>query len=119
MALNPFKNAISGLKEALKSQKNLRFHFLAALVVLDAGIIFTVSLAEWIILVIAIMSVITCELMNTAIEYTVDIVCPELNDMARKVKDISAAAVFVTAFFAALIGLMIFAPYLIRFIEMN
>ncbi|MBN2522210.1 MAG: diacylglycerol kinase family protein [Bacteroidales bacterium] len=107
------------MKEALKSQMNLRFHVFTALAVILAGIIFSVSLAEWIILLMVIMAVISCELMNTAIEYTVDIVCPEFDNKAKKVKDISAAAVFVTAIFAAIIGLMILVPYFIRFIEIK
>lgn len=111
--MKPFIYAISGLKEALKSQKNLRFHFFAALVVIIIGGIFSITLIEWIILLVMTMAVITCELLNTSIEYIVDIICPEHNDKAKKVKDISAAAVFVTAIFAAVIGFIIFFPRLL------
>jgi len=115
--MKPFIYAISGLKEALKSQKNLRFHFLAALVVIIIGCIFSISLTEWIILMVVTMAVIACELINTSIEYIVDIICPEQNEKAKIVKDISAAAVFVTAFFAAIIGLLIFFPRLLILIS--
>ena len=117
MTLKPFHDAILGLKESLKSQKNLRFHVFAALVVVFAGLLLNISLIEWVILLILIMAVLSSELMNTAIEYTVDMVCPELNEMARKVKDISAAAVFVTAIIAAIIGSIIFVPYFLRLLN--
>lgn len=117
MVKNPFRDALAGLKEALKTQRNLRFHFLAALLVVLAALFFSITLVEWIVLFFAIMTVITAELMNTAVEYVVDIVCPEMNEMARKAKDIGAAAVLITAIFSAIIGFLIFTPYILSLLK--
>jgi diacylglycerol kinase (ATP) len=57
--------------------------------------------------------VLTAELLNTAIEYLTDFVSPEHNLIAGKVKDIASAAVFITALCSAIIGLIIFIPYLL------
>jgi diacylglycerol kinase len=54
--------------------------------------------------------VFVAELLNTALEYTVDIASPEKREMARRAKDISAAAVLVTATCSVIVGLLIFLP---------
>ena len=54
------------------------------------------------------------ELMNTAIENTVDLITKEKNEQAKIIKDTAAGAVLVTAIVAAIIGLIIFMPYLIK-----
>ena len=59
--------------------------------------------------------VISLELVNSAIEATVDIAMPEINEKAKNAKDIAAGAVLVSAIAAAIIGLIIFVPKLIDF----
>ena len=80
------------------------------LLVILAGFYFKISMAEWIICIILFGLVISLELVNTAIETTVDIAMPEKNEKAKIAKDVSAGAVLVAAIVSAIIGLMIFIP---------
>ncbi len=108
--LKSFAYAVVGLFTGLQ-QRNLRIHFLAAIVVIAAGLVKQLSAFEWIVVFVAISTVITAELINSSIEET----CNLLN---RKLKldyydtyhprNLSAAAVFFAAFMAAFIGLVVF-----------
>jgi len=76
--------------------------------------IFKVSAIEWTILLICIAVVIAAEAMNTSIEKLTDMVSPDFNKEAGKIKDIAAGAVLVLAIMAAIIAIIIFYPYCCR-----
>ena len=80
------------------------------ILVIIAGIAFKISQAEWIVCIILFGFVITTELINTAIETTVDIAMPSKNEKAKLAKDISAGAVVISAITSAIVGLIIFVP---------
>jgi len=73
---------------------------------------FGITRTEWIVIILCIGVVIAAELFNTAIERLVDLVSPERHPIAGQVKDIAAGAVLVCAVAAAIIGIIIFLPYL-------
>ena len=106
-----FKYAYEGLVAALKEEPNLKFHFLASIVVLVAGFFFQISKQDWLILIILIGFVITVELTNTAIEAVVDGLTREHHPAAKIAKDISAGAVLVASLTATISGILIFYPY--------
>lgn len=108
--LSAFGFAAKGLAEAVRTQFNIRFHFVATLVAVGMSIYFSISLTEWCFIILAIAIVWIAELLNTAIEYITDFVSPEYNDIAGKVKDIGASAALVAAIASAAIGLLIFTP---------
>lgn len=107
------KYAINGILEALKTQWNMKIHAVAAIVVLGAAFFFEISLIEWIIIVICIGMVFIAEIANTAIEYLVDFVSPDIHPIAGKIKDLSAGAVLIAAITSAVIGILIFGPKLL------
>jgi rRNA maturation RNase YbeY len=109
-----FGNATQGFLTALQSEKNLKFHFAAGLLVLMASYFLHISTTEWGLVILTIAAVIVSELFNTAIETTVDLASPERNDLAKKAKDISAAAVLTIAFASIVIGLVIFLPKILN-----
>ena len=114
-----FRNALIGIKTAYKSQRNLRMHSIIGFIVIIFGVLLKVSIVEWLILLLTILVVLITEIFNTALEFTVDLFSTEYSKQAKKAKDISAAGVLITAFFAILIGLIIFLPklpLLIKFI---
>lgn len=113
--LKGFIFAWRGIITSLKSERNLRFHFFAAIAVTIAGFIFDISRVDWMMQTIAIGLVITAELMNTAIEYLTNLVSPEKNDIAGKVKDIAAGAVLISAIVALVLGLIIYLPIIFNF----
>lgn len=108
--IKSFYFAFQGLKLLLFAEHNTRIHLSVALAVVIAGFIFEVTALEWCILMFAIGSVMITEAFNTAIEYFVDLISPEYNPLAGKIKDMAAAAVLVAATIAAIVGLIIFWP---------
>lgn len=106
------KYAFSGIKKVFISERNFRFHTLAAILVISCGAIVKLALTEWLFIVVAIGIVITAEAFNSAIEKLVDMFTPEKNEKAGWIKDVSAAATLLAAITAATIGLIVFVPYL-------
>ncbi len=84
--------------------------------VIIMGIILKISTTEWCICIVLFGLVISLELVNTAIETVVDIAMPEINEKAKKAKDISASAVLVSAIASAVIGFIIFLPKILNLI---
>ena len=106
--------ALEGLREAWRTQRNLRVHVAAGVWTLALGAWVRLSLIEWLWICFAIGIVIFAELMNTAIEQTVDLAVGIRPDpLARQVKDIAAGCVLAAALLAVLIGVFTFAPHLI------
>ena len=109
-----FVYAFNGLKILLREEPNSRIHLVASICTIIAGILLKVSLNEWIALVLAMGFVITLEIVNSAIENIADFISPGRDDMIKKVKDLSAAGVLVSAITALIIGLIVFLPKIIR-----
>lgn len=80
-----------------------------------AGFLFQVTVIEWIMLIFAIAIVFIAEALNTAIELLCDFVSPDYQELIKKTKDVAAGAVLIAAMGAAIIGVIIFLPYLRTF----
>lgn len=113
--IRSFGPAFKGLKSGFLSENNFRVHLLAATGAIVLGLILQVQRGDWLWLLTAICMVFTIEYVNTAIEKLTDLVSPQYNDLAGKVKDISAAAVLLISIMAAIIGLMVFLPYILPY----
>ena len=107
-----FKYAFEGLSAALKEEPNLKFHVLVALAVLILSFVLKISQIDLIIVITLIGLVISVELTNTAIEAIVDSFTEQQHPRAKLAKDVSAAAVFIMAVTAAIVGIVTFLPYL-------
>jgi diacylglycerol kinase len=81
--------------------------------------VFQINKYEWIIIVFAIGFVFAMELMNTAIENIADFLSTDIDDRIKKIKDLSAAATFVSAIVALIIGVVVFLPKIIELIALN
>ncbi|OCX50810.1 diacylglycerol kinase [Mucilaginibacter sp. PPCGB 2223] len=108
-----FKYAFQGLSYAAKTQLNFRIHLCATAIALLLGWYLRISTNDWLWVTMSIALVLTAELLNTAIEILTDMISPGWNEKAGHVKDVSAAAVTITAFFAIVAGCVIFLPKLI------
>lgn len=111
--IKSFGFAIEGIITFFKTQHNAWIHTFAAIIVIVSGFVLKVNNNEWCLIFIAIALVIIAEMVNTAIEFLTDIVSPEYNLQAKKVKDVAAAAVLISAIAALVIGLIIFLPKLL------
>jgi len=96
--------AIEGLIYVLKTQRNMRLHFLFSVLLLVLGIYLNLSGFELLLILFAIVFVLCAEMFNTAVEYTVDLVSNTVNPLARIIKDVSAGAVLL----ASVNGLIVF-----------
>ena len=114
--INSFKYAIEVFVSSFKTERNMKIHIMAMIIVIALGIFMKLNKIEWCIITIAIVMVISAELFNTAIENVVDMVSPQKNPQAKLVKDIAAAAVLVLAIGAAVIGIIIFGPKIVTII---
>jgi len=112
-----FGYAFKGLAYAAKTQLNFRVHLVLAVTAILLGYALHISTAEWLWITLCIGMVLLTELINTAIELLVDLVSPEYNENAGRIKDMCAAAVLITAITALFIGLVIFVPKLLLLIN--
>lgn len=110
--IQSFICAFQGIGGAIKSERNIKIHLAAAAGALFFGWYFSVSRIEWLFLLAAIFGTITLEMVNSAIERTVDLITGEIHPLAKQAKDIAAGAVLVYALFSVLTGLIIFVPKL-------
>jgi diacylglycerol kinase len=105
--LNSFRHAINGLRILLQSEHNTWIHLAATIIVLAAGIIFNISIDSWFMLTVAIALVWMAEAVNTAIEFIVDLISPAIHPLAKKAKDVAAAAVLLASITAIIIALLV------------
>ncbi|MBP3284144.1 MAG: diacylglycerol kinase family protein [Clostridia bacterium] len=105
---------MAGIFHCLMNERNMRTHFIAGILVFGAAIYFKLSGVEIAIVGLTVGLVITTELINTAIENTVDLVTMEYKPLAKIAKDVAAGAVLLAAFTAVLVGLALFVPKIMR-----
>jgi diacylglycerol kinase len=106
--------AFRGILYSWKTQSHLRFHILAAAIVILAAWWFKLTRWEWVVLILTIGSVVAAEVMNTAVEIVVDLAQPNFHPLAGMAKDVAAGAVLVTAFQAIVVGILLFGQPLLR-----
>lgn|SRR5690554_6095335 len=116
--LNSFKYAFEGLIHALKTQLNMKIHFLITFLVLILCIFFQISRIELLMVFFSIFLVIMMELVNTAIEIIIDMISKEYRISARIAKNVSAGAVLIAAINALIVGFLIFGDKLKYFLNL-
>ncbi len=106
--LESFNNAITGIIDTVRTERNMKIHLIAAVGVLIASFFFDISKFEFLILAVTITMVIAAELINTAIEAAIDMTTNYYHPLAKVAKNAAAGAVLVTAISAVLVGYIIF-----------
>lgn len=112
-----FVYALSGLKETVVKERNMKIHLLAAALAVLLGGSLKISRLEWGFIIITISMVLTAEMINTAIERAVDLATDSYHPLARAAKNVAAGAVFLSALMAVAIGFIVFGPYLLKLIK--
>ena len=105
--IDAWKKAFNGIWYAIKTQRNVKIQLSIAVVIIAICIIAKPSKVECIFLTFATMLVIIAEVMNTAIEATVDLVTKEYHPMAKIAKDVAAGAVVLAAINAVIVAILI------------
>ena len=110
--LNSIKYSLDGLKYAYRNEQSLIIHGFGTIIIIILGLIFQIRFIEWAILIIASVVVMAIELLNTAIEATVDLVTDKFHPLAKIAKDCGSAAGGVSGVMLAIIAIFIFIPYI-------
>lgn len=111
--LNSIKYSVDGLKYAYRNEQSLWLHGMGSLLIIALGLIFRITFIRWAILIIASVVVMAIELLNTAIEATVDMITKDYHPLAKIAKDCGSAAGGVAGVMLAIISVVIFMPYII------
>ena len=109
--------ARNGLKLILKNEKNFRREIIIAVVVIALGFVLNISHFEWIAISLVISMVLISEAINSAIEALCDAVSQDFKINIKYAKDVSAGAVWLSAFVSFVTGLIVFLPYIIELIK--
>lgn len=109
-----FRYAGRGVAALLRSQHNAWIHAVGSVAVVGLGFAVGLSRLEWCLVVLAMVAVWSAEAVNTAIEALCDVVSPEVHPLVERAKDIAAGAVLLAAVGAAVVGLLVFGPHLLR-----
>ena len=114
---NTFKNARKGMRLSIKSERNIRVHLFTASLALVTAYCLNFSIVKFCILLLTVAGVISAEMFNSAIEFSLDAIFH--NRYCRMVgmaKDIAAGAVMLVTISAVMIGVLLFAPPIIQLI---
>ncbi len=114
--IQSFRYALTGVRTCFAEERNFKIHTFAAIFVIGAGLFFRLSVSQIAVVLLSIALVMGAEIFNTAIENILDLVCHEYNEKVKKTKDIAAGAVLICAIIAAVIGVMIYLPPLLKWV---
>jgi diacylglycerol kinase (ATP) len=107
--IESFNYAVEGIIHVLRTHRNMRLHFAAALVVLVLALVLGVSRIELIVLLISIAFVLIAEMINSAIEAAIDVATSSFDPLAKLAKDIAAGAVLIASINAVAVGYLVFS----------
>jgi len=117
VTLNSFKYAVKGMREVIKSERNAKIHLFFAGLAIVGSIILKVGVLEFLFVFTSIILVIFAEIINTAIEKTLDLISQENNHSVELTKDMMAAAVLLTAIGSLVVAFVVFVPRIIELIQ--
>lgn len=115
--LRSFGHALRGLKILLQTQHNARVHALATVLVIAAGALAGLTVAEWALIALAAGCVWATEAVNSAIEFVVDLASPEQHPLAAKAKDVAAGAVLIAAIGSVVVAGLVFGPHILNWLQ--
>jgi len=115
--LRSFSYAFCGLRTLLREEHNAIIHIIILLLVIAAGFFFGISKTDWIAISIVSAFVLSTECFNSAIENLSDFVSSQKDGRIKRVKDLAAAGVLISAIGAAVVGTIIFLPELTELIK--
>jgi len=107
--LESFNFAIEGVIHVVRTHRNMRIHFAVAVAVLVIAGASGVDKIELIVLLLSISFVLVAEMINTAVEGTIDAATTSFDPMAKLAKDIAAGAVLIASINAVAVGYLVFA----------
>lgn len=110
-----FVCAFNGILQTAK-ERNFKFEFVFMVFTILLGLLLSISVIEWIVVILCFGLVLGGEVLNTALEAVVDLASPEYHELARVAKDAAAGAVLIFSIASFVIGVLVFVPKLLSFI---
>lgn len=110
--IKAFGHAFNGIGLFFKESSHARIHLVALLIVSALAYYYDLARWEWVALFLAYGLILGLEALNSGIEYVVDLASPDYHDLAKKAKDVSAAAVLLASFCMVAVALFIFWPHI-------
>lgn len=114
--IDAWKNAFNGIKHGITSQVNIRIQIVVGIFMILLGVFFGLSKIEWICLMFSIFLVLLAEMVNTAIEATVDLCTSEYHPKAKIAKDVAAGSVVISVLNAVVLGVFLFGDKIVLFV---
>ena len=109
--IQSFKYAFKGIETVFKEERNMKTHVFLGALTLFLCLFLHLTVHEWTWILLSIFMIWIMEIWNTVIENLVE---PTTNHtyhpLAKKAKDMAAAAVLLTAFFSVIVGALILIP---------
>jgi len=115
--LSGFRAAIDGIRETVVFEKSFKIMLLVGFLVVAAMFYFPTSRLEKVVLLLATFSVLILELINSTVERIMDVVSPERDERVKVIKDLMAAIVLLASIGSAVIGTLIFYPYIFELLK--
>jgi len=106
-----FNYAVEGIIHVLRTHRNMRIHFAAAVIVLVLALVLGVDRIELVVLLLSIAFVLVAEMVNSAIEAAIDVATSSFDPLAKLAKDIAAGAVLIASVNAIAVGYLVFSGH--------
>lgn len=116
--IESFNYAVTGIISALKTEKNMRIHFVIALLVIVISLFFDFNRTEFLLLLFSISLVVVAEMINTAIERIIDLITTDFHPLAKLVKDVAAGGVLIATINSVVVGYLLFFDRLSNYSEL-
>lgn len=108
--LGSFLHALAGILHVIKTQRNMKVHMVAALLVVTVGFFLRLSPVDWLAISFAVFFVLVAEVINTAIEAAIDLCSPKQHPLAKAAKDCAAGAVLLAAINSIIVAYLVLWP---------
>lgn len=109
--IQAMRHASAGVWSVLRHERNMRIHLVLGIIAIFLGIWLKIRIQEWLWIILAIFFVMISEFANTVAEALTDLIVKNNYDpIAKRIKDVSAGSVLMSAVFAVIIGAFIFIP---------
>lgn len=112
-----FRYAFEGVRTVFQEERNMRSHTLSSIFVILLSLFLPLTMHEWLWVLLVCFLVLIMEILNTVVENIVDFISPDYHPMAKRVKDMAAAAVLFTSFFSVITGAIILLPKLFEVLQ--
>lgn len=115
--IDALKNSTNGIKYIFKNERNFRIQLVCAVIAIIVGVLLKLSFNQLAIIALVIFLVLLTEFLNTVIEVIVDMYTEEYNEKAKIAKDVSAGAVTLMATCSVIIGIIMYLPAFLNYIN--